>query len=92
MDIDLDKSSEITKKLFESFGWNIIECRQLNSNGRDFVKVIVEGLQGEHRLTFEQYYWIVNEKLYVLTFTCATSEFAQHKYTGKRILNSFRLK
>jgi hypothetical protein len=40
-------------------------------------------------LKFEQYYWVINEKAFVLTLTCEEDQFKNYKEVGEKILNSF---
>jgi hypothetical protein len=92
--IDLNKYVEISEdqiKSMEAAG-NLTESKRLNSNGKNFQKVIYTLSQGGYNLNIEQYYWVEKGKAYVLTLTCETSEFAKYKEIGEKILNSFKLK
>ncbi len=70
----------------------LIESKTRNENGSEFQKLIYTGDQGMYKLKFEQYYWVKNEKAYVLTLTCETSQFEKFKATGEKIMNSFKFK
>lgn len=48
----------------------IIESKRLNTNNTEFQKIIFTGKQGLFQLKFVQYYFVKDEKAYVLTFTC----------------------
>jgi len=69
----------------------IQESKQYDNNGLKFHKIIYTGKQGVFDLKFEQYYWLINKKAYVLTFTCEESQFPIFKKEGEAILNSFRI-
>jgi len=70
----------------------LIESKTRNENGSEFQKLIYTGDQGMYKLKFEQYYWVKNEKAYVLTLTCEASQFEKFKATGEKIMNSFIFK
>ena len=61
-------------------------------NEQEYQRIIYTGKQGEFNLKFEQYYWVIDEKAYVLTLTCEEDEFENYQETGETILNSFVLK
>lgn len=44
------------------------------------------------KLTFMQYYWAENEKVYLLTFTSEPDQFSKYLPVADRILNSFVIK
>ena len=92
--IDFNKYVEISDGQIKSMGANasLLESKRLNSNGKNFQKVIYTLKQGIYNLNIEQYYWVEKGKAYVLTLTCETTEFAKYKETGEMILNSFKLK
>ena len=62
-----------------------------NENG-EFYKIVYTGKQGNLSLKFEQYFWIVNETAYVLTFTTEQDKYESYQVLGKKILDSFRIK
>lgn len=92
--INLDKYVKISEEQIKTMitNGNLIESKRLNENGSEFQKVIYTGEQGVYKLKFEQFYWIKNEKAYVLTLTCELEQFETYKVTGEKIMNSFRLK
>lgn len=94
LEIDLDAFTDISVKQIRTLMTNgtIIDNQRLNSNGREFQRIIYTGDQGSYNLKFEQFYWIKNEKAYVLTLTCEKEQFEAYKYIGEKILNSFKLK
>jgi len=94
MGIDLDKYVEISEGQVKTMTNNgkILESKRLSSNGIEFQKMIYTSQQGNYLLKFEQYYWVKQEKAFVLTLTCEAREFDNYRTTGEKILNSFRFK
>jgi hypothetical protein len=94
MNIDLDKYVEISEGQIRTLiiNGNLLESRRLVSNGINYQKVIYTGKQGIYNLKFEQYFWVVKDKAFVLTLTCEVNEFEKYKENGEKILNSFKLK
>lgn len=94
MHIDLDKYVEISENQIKSMiqNSNLILSKRLTANGNSFHQVAYTGDQGSFKLKFEQYYWVINEKAYVLTLTCEASQFDAYSEIGEKILSSFRIK
>jgi hypothetical protein len=70
----------------------IIESKRLNTNNTEFQKVIFTGKQGMFQLKFVQYYFIKDEKAYVLTFTCEEIQYEKYSIISDQILESFLFK
>lgn len=94
MNINLDKYTEISLGQIKTMITNsdIIENKRIKIDGKDCQKIIYSGNQGTYKLMFEQYYWVENEKAYVLTFTTEIDKFDNYKDTGEKILNTFKIK
>ena len=92
--IDLDKYVEISESQIKSMIINsdIIESKRVKTGNLASQKVIFTGFQGQFNIKFEQHYWIVNNKAYVLTFTAEVNEFDNYKDVSEKIMNSFRIK
>jgi hypothetical protein len=69
----------------------IIENERINTGGQELHKLIYTGDSGRLNLKFVQYYWIKNEKAYILTLTCDANQFDKHKKIVQRIMGSFKL-
>jgi hypothetical protein len=93
LNIDLDKYVEISEGQIKTLITNghILESKRLNAEGVPFHKEIYSGDQGTFKLKFEQYYWVKDEKAYVITFTTEINQFDSYKEIGEEILKSFKL-
>lgn len=92
-DLDLNKYVEISENQIRTMvtDGNLILSKRMKKEGKEFQKTIYTGSQGIFKLKFEQYYWVIGNKAYVLTLTCELSQFDAYKETGERILENFRL-
>jgi hypothetical protein len=92
--ISLDRYAELSKGQLKSSmtNFNLIESKKSNSGSREYFKVIFTWNYEAFRLKVEQYYWIVDGKAYVLTFTSEQDKFATFSETGEKILNTFTFK
>ena len=92
--IDLDKYVEISEGQIKTMitNGNIIESKRIKAADSEFQRVIYTGVQGQFNLKFEQYYWIVKSKAYVLTLTCEFNQFDKYNEVGEKIMNSFKIK
>ena len=92
-DLNLDKYVEISENQTQTMitDGNIIESKRITSGALNYHKVIYTGKQGIYNLKSEQYFWLVNDKAFVLTLICEVNQFDDYKATGEKILNSFKL-
>lgn len=92
--LDLDKYAKISEEQVKTMITNskIVESKKIPSNPNPYHKIIYTGTQGVFDLKFEQYYFIVDNKAYILTFTAERDNFGKFKKTGEEILNSFIIK
>jgi hypothetical protein len=92
--INLDKFVEISEGQIKTMMTNgiITESKRNKAGNSEFQKIIYTGTQGQFNLKFEQYYWIVKGKAFVLTLTCELSQFDKYKAVGEKIMNSFKIK
>lgn len=70
----------------------ILESKRVKQGATEYHKIIYTGDLQTYHLTFEQYYWVVNDRAYVLTFTAEQTKFKTYQAVGEKILNSFVLK
>ncbi len=94
LNINLDKYTEISEEQIKNLVTNVavIESKRVKTNQMEYHKIIYSGDQGTFHLQFEQFYWVINNRAFVLTLTCEKDKFEAFKETGEKILNSFRLK
>jgi hypothetical protein len=92
--IDLDTYVDITEEQVKNMLPNslLIESKRVVDDGKEFHKAVYSGVVGQVYLQFEQYFWVIGEAAYVLTFTTEKDKFEDFQETGERILNSFKLK
>jgi hypothetical protein len=92
--IDLNKYVEISEGQIKTMitDGNIISSNRIKKKETEFQKVIYTGKHEMSDLKFEQYYWVQDDKAYVLTLSCEVSEFNDFKDIGERILESFKIK
>ncbi|MEE9349779.1 MAG: hypothetical protein V3U80_07000 [Flavobacteriaceae bacterium] len=57
----------------------------------NFQKVKYSGKMKNFNLTFIQYYWYIDSKAYVLTFTSETSQYNRFEKVAKQIMDSFKI-
>jgi hypothetical protein len=91
--LDLDKYVEISEDQIKTMitDGEIIESKRITAKTLNYQKVIYTGKQGIYHLKFEQYYWVIGDKAFILTLTCEESQFDNYQGTGEKILNSFNL-
>lgn len=89
--LDLDKYVEISEGQIKTMitDGEIIESKMITAETLNYQKVIYTGKQGIYNLKFEQYYWVIGDKAFVLTLTCEENQFNNYQVTGEKILNSF---
>lgn len=90
--IDLNKYTEISEEQIKTMLTNsrLIEEKKLKRGTEEFQKIIYTADQGLFHLKFEQFYFLLSEKIYVLTFTSEESEFAGFNEVAEKILASFK--
>jgi len=92
--IDLDKYTEISEdqvrtRIVKS---KLIESKRIKKGSSEYQLMIYSGHQNNFDLQWEQYYWVINEKAYVITLTCEASKFDEYQKTAEEILDSFKFK
>ncbi len=89
----LDKYMKLSEYQIKSFVKDaiIIGRKRKKKNKIAYEKIIYSGKKGIHDLKFEEYYWVVENKAYVLTFTCEADQYDKYKTTAKKILNGFEI-
>jgi hypothetical protein len=92
--IDLSKFVEISTTQLKQFITNLnISYSQTKGSGVDQKhKIIYSGNQGQLNLTWQQYYLVRNEKVFVLTFTATQDTFTSQIETASKVMDSFTIK
>lgn len=92
--LNLDQYVEATKVQVKTMMTNgkVTTSERIKVGENEFHKIIYLGRQGDFDLQFEQYFYILEDNAYVLTFTCEEEQFEAYRETGERIMNSFLLK
>jgi hypothetical protein len=92
-DIDLSKFVNISEGQISSMmkDGKIISSERIKGENEHHV-LIFSGTQDVYSLKFEQHYYVIGKKAYVLTLTCEVDAFDNYKKIGEQILNSFKLK
>lgn len=70
----------------------IIESETKKSKTGAYHRIVFSGLQNDFSLTFLQYYFVRNEKAFVLTLTCEKTQYDAYKDLGEKIMSSFSFK
>lgn len=89
--IDINKFVKISEQQISNFG-QLIESKQININKKTGHLMMYEGNVKGQKLKFFQYYFIQNEKAYILTYTAKTEVFDLYFNTMKNAMDSFKLK
>ena len=92
-DLDLDQYVQISTDQVKTMLPNgkMVESERLKGKNSEYQKMIYTGSQGDFNLKFEQYYRVIGNEAYILTFTCEEDKFDEFRETGERILASFSL-
>jgi hypothetical protein len=93
-DLDLDKYTDLTLDQIKTMITNssLIESKRLKKGLEEYQHLIYTGDQSVFNLQFEQYFWVKNNKAFILTFTSEQTKSAAYKEIGEKILNSFTFK
>lgn len=93
LNIDLDKYIAVSEEQIRNMVTKaqIIESKRINQSGREFHKLIFSGDQGIFALKVEQYYFLFNEKAFVVTLTTEHGKFDTYREIGEEILRSFSI-
>lgn len=91
---DLNEYTKISEDQIKTLVTNsiLIESKRIKDGSDEYHRMIYTGDQGIFHLKYEQFFWIKNDKAYILTLTCEQDKFSKFKKMGEAILNSFRFK
>lgn len=93
-DIDLETFTDITEKQIKEFfkDGKLLESTRVKKSGHPAQKIIYYGKQQGMTLKWMQYFWVLNEKAYVLTFTSKKETYGQYIEEVEQIMDSFKVK
>ncbi len=91
--LSLDNYVDISKNQIKTMitEGNIVLSERIKNNKLEHHKIIYTGKQGVYDLKFEQYFWVENDKAYILTLTSEEASYKSFKTIGESILNSFNI-
>lgn len=92
MNMDLKKFVELSSAQIKQLVTNGNILTSETSVEKQRHKIVYSGSQGQLNLKWQQYYWIKNEKAYVLTFTADQNTFDKGVETANRVMDSFTVK
>lgn len=92
--IDLDEYTRISEgqigKYFKD--GQVIESARIKKDNGEYQKMVYIGGQGMFDLKYLAFFWVIDEKAYVLTFTGEKDKYDSYQQTAGWIMNSFQLK
>ena len=92
-DISLDDYIELTQKQIKTLLTNskLIESKRLKNNGVEFHMLVYTARQGMFDLKVMQYFWLIDGKEYILTYTAEVKEFDKFFPDVEKSMNSFKI-
>lgn len=92
--IDLDKYTEIGESQVKTMITNssLLESKRIKGDKGEYHRMIYTGQQGQFDLKWKQYFWVINDKAYVLTFIADQDRYDNYIEIADKILNSFILR
>lgn len=94
LNFDLDNFTALSEQQIQNYmdESELIESVRMKKSGTEYQHLIYTAKNSGRILRFEQYYWIRNEKAYILSFTCELDQFDLFKDVSELILESFAIK
>lgn len=91
--LDLDGYTKLSTEQIKTMITNskIVESKKGKQGATEYHKITYTGDLQSYHLTFEQYYFVVKDRAYVLTLTTEQKNFKKYQVAGEKILNSFAL-
>lgn len=93
MSINLDRYAEISEGQIKTIitDGQVLESKRISVNGQEFHRLHYTGRQGVFSLKTLQYYFISDEKAFVVTLVTEADKYEKYEETGVKIMNSFKL-
>jgi serine/threonine-protein kinase len=90
--MDLKQFAELSKSQVKQFITNAnVMTSETSADGQKH-KIVYSGSQGQMNLKWQQYYWVKNEKAYILTFTTDQNSFDKRIAAASQVMDSFAAK
>ena len=91
--MDLDDYVALTEKQLTTLlqDYSSLESKRLTKDGLTYHVMTYTGIQGSYDLKIRQYFWVLNETAYVLTFTCEQESADYFDESISKIMSSFKL-
>lgn len=92
--IDLDNYVEISEDQVRTLVPDgvLIESKRIVEESKEHHRMVYTGRQGDFQLKWQQWYWLANEKAFVLTLTCEISQYDNYVSVGEKMMESFTIK
>src|SRR5688572_11228324 len=86
LNIDIDAFVKISEDQVTTMykEGKIYESKRIKNQAKNFHKLVYSGSQGPFVLKTQQYYWVENDKAYILTLTCEAAQFDSYIQTGEK--------
>jgi len=93
MGLDLDKFVQLSEQQFKTMITNgkLISSKRLKDRG-EYQELVATGTQGVMELKFKQYYWVRDNKAYVLSFTALQTTYDEYAALASKVMNTFNVK
>lgn len=91
--MDLDGYVSLTETQLTTLlqDYSPLESKRLTKDGLTYHVLTYTGTQGSYDLKIHQYFWVVNETAYVMTFTCEQESIDYFDESIRKIMDSFKL-
>jgi hypothetical protein len=93
MGLDLDKFVQLSEQQFKTLITNgkLITSKRVKDRG-EHQEIVATGTQGVMDLKFKQYYWVRDNKAYVLSFTALQSTYDEYVDLASKAMDTFKIK
>jgi len=90
VEMEFDLFAKTTEERISSIA-TIIENKTLRIDDKECLRLVFQLVQNNVELTFIQHFYLANQKIYALTFSCETKEFENLYEEMNEVLMSFKL-
>lgn len=90
--MDLDAYTDFSLNQIKSMGYTLQSSERKDRDGVPYSEVSYSNVVGDYHLVYHQYFWVVGNAAYILTFTSEADKLADYKDAAEHIMNSFSLR